>query len=99
MLYIAFVNSFLIWKELYPGRHTNLKSFLTDFVQLLAPETKNAVGEQRQRLHLVCAAEKVKRCEWCSANGRESKTKYYCTTCEVYLHPDQCFLQHHTQEK
>jgi len=45
--------------------------------------------------HLVIWHKNVCNCVMCSAPGQRKRTSYKCKTCDVYLHPKNCFEQYH----
>ena len=98
---MAVNNTNVIAQEL--GYSTSLKqtmesiiSHLTGDYTVRSPE-KMPVFKQRfdRKDHWPKPGEKVK-CVQCRTNGKNSNTSFWCTKCDVTLHPE-CFESYHTE--
>lgn len=92
---IAVVNSWTLFK--LNGNKMTLHNFRTEIAEqlLLRNEKKRKTILQRQSKvsemsHLVSYVEKQQRCKQC-----QKKTSFVCKTCDLYLHPKDCFERFH----
>ena len=50
-----------------------------------------------QNTHLVIWHKDDRNCAFCSVPGQRKRTAFKCNTCDVYLHPKNCFEQFHSK--
>ena len=48
--------------------------------------------------HLVIWDKVDRNCVVCSTPGSRKRTKFKCNTCQIYLHPKECFVRFHTRK-
>ena len=69
----------------------NLAESLSGYISRTQDQLNNE--ESIQMEHALCKSDIIKRCKICYKNGKNSKTCYYCSKCEIYLH-EKCFKIH-----
>ena len=58
--------------------------------------TVNPIERLSNKRHIVVHKEADRNCAACSTPQKRQRTKFFCSTCEVYLHPQTCFELFHS---
>lgn len=69
------------------------KDYIGHFISKPTARAPTAIREP----HIVTWSEADRNCVYCSTPQLRKRTRFRCITCEVHLHPKDCFGQFHTK--